>query len=469
MASSFKRPASKTPLTQSIIPKTPAWQRAWRPDTQALHTGYSSSAHQRSAAVPIYQGTSYVFDSAQHGADLFDYAQLGYIYARTGNPTVGVLEQRIAALEGGVLALALASGMAAIDVALGTLAAAGDEVLIASQLYGGTHMFITEVLQSRGVASRIVGKDDFDALAAAITPRTKAVFVESVGNPSGALTDLRRIANIAHAAGVALVVDNTVASPLQIRPFDWGADIVVHSATKVIGGHGNALGGVIVDGGRFDWAAHAERYPQFSTPEPAFRNTVYTERFPGLEFLMRARTALFRNTGAALPAHSAFLLLQGLETLAVRQDRITSNTRRVIAFLQQQAQVARIHHVSLADHPDHALAQRYLQGGGVPGILSFELRGGRHAAHQFYDALRLFLRLINIGDSKSLASIPAETTHYAMSDADLEQAGIAPGLVRLSVGIEHPDDLIDDLRQALAQVTHADAQTSGRESAALAN
>lgn len=458
MSSSHTPPAGKPPLTQAILPKTPAWQRAWRPETQALHTGYSSSAHQRSAAVPIYQSASYVFDNAQHGADLFDFEQLGYIYARTGNPTVGVLEQRVAALEGGALALAVASGMAAIDVALGTLAAAGDEVVVASQLYGGTHILITEVLQSRGVSSRIVAKDDFEGLATAINERTKAVFVESVGNPSGAIVDLQRIADIAHAAGVALVVDNTVASPLQIRPFDWGADIVVHSATKVIGGHGNAIGGLIVDGGRFDWAAHSERYPQFSTPEPAFRQTVYTERFPGLEFIMRARTALFRNTGAALAAHSAFLLLQGLETLAVRQDRITANTRRVIEFLQRQPQVERVHHVSLPDHPDHALAQRYLRGGGIPGIVSFELRGGRKAAHQFYDALRLFLRLLNIGDSKSLASIPAETTHSTLSDAELERAGIAPGLVRLSIGIEHPDDLIDDLRQALAQVEHVDAR-----------
>lgn len=456
-------------MTQPIVltPQTPEWQLAWRPDTQALHTGYASGKHQRSAAVPIYQSTSYAFDSAQHGADLFDFAELGYIYARTGNPTLGVLEQRIAALEGGAIAIAVASGMAAIDIALGTLAATGDEVLIASQLYGGTHKLITEVLKSRGVGSRIVGKDDFDALAAAISPRTKAVFVESVGNPSGALADLRRIADIAHAAGVALVVDNTVPSPLQLRPIDWGADIVIHSATKVIGGHGNAIGGVIVDSGRFDWSAHAARYPQFSTPEPALHNTVFTEKFPGLAFYARARTVLLRHTGAALAAHSAFLLLQGLETLALRQDRITANTRRVIGFLQQQPQVERIHHVSLPDHPDHALAQRYLQGGGVPGIVSFELRGGHVAARQFYDALRLFLRLVNIGDSKSLASIPAETTHHLLTDAELAQAGIAPGLVRLSIGIEHPDDLIDDLRHALAHATHVSSQAAPRADTAL--
>jgi len=434
-----------------------AYQRGWQPDTQALHAGYAGTDHRRSAAVPIYQTSSFVFDSAQHAAELFDLVQEGDVYSRTGNPTLAVLEQRIAALEGGSGALALASGMAAIDVALATLASAGDHVVIASQLYGGTHNFITQVLHTRGITSSIVAKDDFAALARAITPGTKAVFVESVGNPSGALADLQRLAAVAHEAGVALVVDNTVASPLQLRPFDWGADIVVHSATKVIGGHGSALGGLIVDSGRFDWAAHAARYPQFSTPEPAFHGVIYTEQFPGLAYIARARTVLLRNCGAALAPHSAFLLLQGLETLAVRQERIAANTRRVIAQLQQHPLVERIHHVSLASHPDHALARRYLRGGGLPGVVGFELRGGRAAARSFYDALRLFLRLVNIGDSKSLAAIPAETTHHLLSDAQLAQAGIAPGLVRLSIGIEHPDDLLADLQQALAQASNAPA------------
>lgn len=421
----------------------------WQQDTQALHAGYRGREQQRSAAVPIYQSSSFVFDSAEHAANLFGLVEEGEVYSRTANPTLAVLEQRVAALEGGQAALALASGMAAIDVALATLARAGDHVVVASQLYGGTHNFIAHVLASRGVQSTTVAKDDFEALRQAIGPCTKAVFVESVGNPSGGIADLRQLADISHAAGVALVVDNTVASPLLLRPFDWGADIIVHSATKAIGGHGNALGGLIVDSGRFDWRAHAQRYPQFSAPEPAYQGFVFTEKFPGLAFIARARAVLLRNCGAALAPHSAFLLLQGLETLALRQQRASSNTLAVIEFLQAHPLVERIHHASLAGHADQRLALRYLRGGLVPALLGFELRGGRAAARAFYDALGLFLRLVNIGDSKSLAAIPAETTHSLLSDEELRSAGIAPGLVRLSLGIEHPQDLLADLAQAL--------------------
>ncbi|MDR0225305.1 MAG: O-acetylhomoserine aminocarboxypropyltransferase/cysteine synthase [Burkholderiaceae bacterium] len=435
----------------------------WRQDTQALHAGYRGREQQRSAAVPIYQTSSFVFDSAQHGADLFGLVEEGEVYSRTANPTLAVLEQRVAALEGGVAALAVASGMAAIDVALATLASAGDHVVVASQLYGGTHNFIAHVLASRGVDSTVVDKNDFAALRQALGPRTRAVFVESVGNPSGGIADLARLADISHAAGVALVVDNTVASPLLLRPFDWGADIVVHSATKAIGGHGNALGGLIVDSGRFDWRAHAARYPQFSTPEPAYQGFVFTEKFPDRAYIARARAVLLRNCGAALAPHSAFLLLQGLETLALRQQRASSNTLAVIDFLQQHPEVERIHHAGLAGHADRGLAQRYLRGGLVPALLGFELRGGRPAARAFYDSLRLFLRLVNIGDSKSLAAIPAETTHSLLTDEALARSGIAPGLVRLSLGIEHPDDLLADLAQALA---HAAAATPRQRLAA---
>jgi O-acetylhomoserine (thiol)-lyase len=382
--------------------------------------------------VPIYQSTSFVFDSAQHGANLFGLVEEGDVYSRTANPTLAVLEQRIATLEGGVAALALASGMAAIDVALATLARAGDHVVVASQLYGGTHNFIA----SRGVQSTAVAKDDFEALRRAIGPRTKAVFVESVGNPSGGIADLRRLADISHAAGVALVVDNTVASPLLLRPFDWGADIIVHSATKAIGGHGNVLGGLIVDSGRFDWVAHAGRYPQFSAPEPAYQGFVFTEKFPD----------------------RAFLLLQGLETLGLRQERASRNTLAVIDFLQHHPLVERIHHASQPGHPDHVLARWQLRSEHVPALLGFELRGGRPAARAFYDALRLFLRLVNIGDSKSLAAIPAETTHSLLSDEELARVGIAPGLVRLSIGIEHPQDLLADLAQALERAATAVGQ-----------
>jgi O-acetylhomoserine (thiol)-lyase len=389
--------------------------------------------------VPIYQSTSFVFDSAQHGANLFGLVEEGDVYSRTANPTLAVLEQRIATLEGGVAALALASGMAAIDVALATLARAGDHVVVASQLYGGTHNFIAHVLASRGVQSTAVAKDDFEALRRAIGPRTKAVFVESVGNPSGGIADLRRLADISHAAGVALVVDNTVASPLLLRPFDWGADIIVHSATKAIGGHGNVLGGLIVDSGRFDWVAHAGRYPQFSAPEPAYQGFVFTEKFPDRAFI-------------------AFLLLQGLETLGLRQERASRNTLAVIDFLQHHPLVERIHHASQPGHPDHVLARWQLRSEHVPALLGFELRGGRPAARAFYDALRLFLRLVNIGDSKSLAAIPAETTHSLLSDEELARVGIAPGLVRLSIGIEHPQDLLADLAQALERAATAVGQ-----------
>ncbi|QIL81553.1 O-acetylhomoserine aminocarboxypropyltransferase/cysteine synthase [Diaphorobacter sp. HDW4A] len=426
----------------------------WHADTIVLHAGYNGHEHQRSAAVPIYQSTSYLFESAQQGADLFDLVEEGHIYARTGNPTQAVLEERIAQLEGGTAALAVASGMAAIDMAIATLAQAGDHVVVASQLYGGTQNLIAHVLKARGITSTLLHRNELAQLEQAFTPHTKAVFVESVANPSGNIADLAAIAAKAHAHGIAVIVDNTSATPLLIRPFDHGADIVVHSATKYIGGHGNVIGGVIVDGGRFDWGAHAERYPQFTTPEPAFHHFVITEKFPEFPFVARTRTVVLRNSGASLAALSSFLLLQGLETLALRLDRISHNTRELLDFLVQHPQVSRVSHVSLTTHPDHIHARRYLRGGHVPGLISFELYGGRDAARRFYDALSLFQRLVNIGDSKSLAAIPAETTHHLLTDDELQQAGIAPGLVRLSVGIEHPEDLISDLRQALQ---HADA------------
>lgn len=439
-------------MSQTAPGAAPADGSAWQADTVVLHTGYDGLQHQRAAAVPIYQTSSFVFEDAQQGADLFGLVEDGFVYARTGNPTQAVLEARIQALEGGTGALAVASGMAAIDIALSTLAQAGDHVVVASQLYGGSHNLIVRVLQGRGIASTVVDKDDRAALAAAIRPQTKAVFLESIGNPSGALADIAAIADLAHGQGVAVVVDNTAATPLLVRPLAHGADVVVHSATKYIGGHGNALGGLIVDGGRFDWAAHAGRYPQFSQPEPAFHGVVYTERYPALPFVARARTVALRNGGATLAAHSAFLLLQGLETLALRVERISANTLAVLQLLRSHPAVARVQHVVLPEHPDHAQALRQLPPGRVPGLLAFELHGGREAARVFYDALTLFLRLVNIGDSRSLAALPAETTHRLLTEAEQRRAGIAPGLVRLSIGIEHPDDLLADLAQALDQV-----------------
>lgn len=428
---------------------------AWRADTIVLHAGYNGHDHQRSAAVPIYQTTSFLFENAQQGADLFDLEEEGHIYARTGNPTQSVLEERVALLEGGTAALAVASGMAAIDMAFATLAQAGDHVVIASQLYGGTQNLIAHVLKARGISSTLLPRDQWSQLHQSFTAHTKAVFVESVANPSGDVADLELITRQAHAHGIAVIVDNTSATPLLVRPFDHGADIVVHSATKYIGGHGTAVGGLIVDGGRFDWAAQRERYPQFSTPEPAFHHFVITEKFPDFPFAARARTIALRNSGATLAAHTAFLLLQGLETLALRLDRVSSNTHELLDVLVQHPEVSSVSHVALTSHPDHASARRYLRGGHVPGLISFELQGGRDAARRFYDALRLFQRLVNIGDSKSLAAIPAETTHHLLSDEELRHAGISPGLVRLSVGIEHPEDLVADLRQALQHAAPA--------------
>lgn len=423
--------------------------RHWQPDTVVLHAGYQGLEHQRSAAVPIYQTTSFLFENAQQGADLFSLKEEGLVYARTGNPTQTVLEQRVAALEGGTAAVAVASGMAATDIALATIARAGDHIIVASGLYGGSHNLIVNILKGRGIDCTVLPQGDVNQVAAAITENTKAVFLESVGNPSGRVADLENIAKQAHAQGVAVVVDNTSATPLLIRPFEHGADIIVHSATKYIGGHGVAMGGLIVDGGRFDWQHNKNRYPTLTQPDPAYHSIDFSERFPEFPLVARARSVMLRNGGATLPANSSFLLIQGLETLPLRMERISSNTLEVIRFLTSHPLVEQVNHVSEPGHSDHAHAKRYLAEGRYPGMLSFSLHGGRPAAQRFYDALNLFQRLVNIGDSKSLAAIPAETTHSLMTDADLERSGIAPGLVRLSIGIEHPDDLIADLANAL--------------------
>jgi len=436
----------------------------WHPATRALHVGHVPDQHHRSAAVPIYQSSSFVFDDAAHARSLFALEQEGYLYSRTGNPTLSTLEQRIAALEGGVGALAVASGMAAIDYAVSALAQTGDHVIALTELYGGTYNFFRHLLPKRGVTASLIAKDDLAALERAIaanTKNTKAVFIESIGNPGAGLVDLDAVTAIAHRHGVAVIADNTVASPLMLRPLDHGVDIVVHSATKYIGGHGTTIGGLIVDGGRFDWAAHAERYPQFSAPDASYHGMQFTEAFGGQAYIAYARAILLRNLGAAMAPNSAFLLLQGLETLALRLRQIADNTRQVLDFLQTHPAVGRVHHPALPGHPDHALAKRYLKDGLVPGIVSFELTGGQAAARAFYDALNLFLRLVNIGDNKSLATLPAETTHRQLSVEQLAAIGIAPGLVRLSIGIEYVDDLIADLAQALeiaaSPVVHAKA------------
>ena len=421
----------------------------WKPETIAVHGGYSPDPTTRAVAVPIYQTVAYAFDDTQHGADLFDLKVQGNIYTRIMNPTTDVLEKRIAALEGGIGALALASGQAAITYAIQTIAEAGDNILASSALYGGTYNLFAHTLPQFGIQTRFADYRDPQAFAALIDERTKAVFVESIGNPRGNITDIEAIAKIAHAHGVPVIVDNTVATPYLQRSFDFGADIVVHSLTKYLGGHGTSLGGAIVDSGRFPWAEHKERFPRLNTPDVSYHGVVYTEALGPAAFIGRARVVPLRNMGAAISPFNAFQILQGIETLALRMDRINSNTLAVANYLQKHAKVAWVNYAALPDHPEHALVQKYLRGHGS-GVLTFGLPGGREAGARFLDALQLFTRLVNLGDAKSLATHPASTTHRQLDAAELEKAGVTLDTVRLSVGIEHIDDLLADLEQALA-------------------
>ena len=421
----------------------------WKPETIAVHGGYSPDPTTRAVAVPIYQTVAYAFDDTQHGADLFDLKVQGNIYTRIMNPTTDVLEKRIAALEGGIGALALASGQAAITYAIQTIAEAGDNILASSALYGGTYNLFAHTLPQFGIQTRFADYRDPQAFAALIDDRTKAVFVESIGNPRGNITDIEAIAKIAHSHGVPVIVDNTVATPYLQRSFDFGADIVVHSLTKYLGGHGTSLGGAIVDSGRFPWAEHKERFPRLNTPDVSYHGVVYTEALGPAAFIGRARVVPLRNMGAAISPFNAFQILQGIETLALRMDRINSNTLAVANFLQKHAKVAWVNYAALPDHPEHALVQKYLRGQGS-GVLTFGLPGGREAGARFLDALQLFTRLVNLGDAKSLATHPASTTHRQLDAAELEKAGVTLDTVRLSVGIEHIDDLLADLEQALA-------------------
>ncbi len=421
----------------------------WKPETIAVHGGYSPDPTTRAVAVPIYQTVAYAFDDTQHGADLFDLKVQGNIYTRIMNPTTDVLEKRITALEGGIGALALASGQAAITYAIQTIAEAGDNILASSALYGGTYNLFAHTLPQFGIQTRFADYRDPQAFAALIDERTKAVFVESIGNPRGNITDIEAIAKIAHAHGVPVIVDNTVATPYLQRSFDFGADIVVHSLTKYLGGHGTSLGGAIVDSGRFPWAEHKARFPRLNTPDVSYHGVVYTEALGPAAFIGRARVVPLRNMGAAISPFNAFQILQGIETLALRMDRINSNTLAVANYLQKHAKVAWVNYAALPDHPEHALVQKYLRGHGS-GVLTFGLPGGREAGARFLDALQLFTRLVNLGDAKSLATHPASTTHRQLDEAELEKAGVTLDTVRLSVGIEHIDDLLADLEQALA-------------------
>jgi O-acetylhomoserine (thiol)-lyase len=419
-----------------------------RPETIAVHGGYTPDPTTKSVAVPIYQTTSYAFDSAQHGADLFDLKVQGNIYTRIMNPTSDVLEKRIAELEGGIGALALASGSAAVTYALMTIAEQGDNIVSSAALYGGTYNLFAHTLPQFGIEVRFADHRDPAAFERLIDSRTKAVFCESIGNPLGNVTDFGAIAAIAHRHGVPLIVDNTVPSPYLCRPFEHGADIVVHSLTKYLGGHGNSIGGVLVDSGKFPWAEHKARFRRLNEPDVSYHGVVYTEALGPAAYIGRARVVPLRNMGAAISPFNSFLILQGVETLAVRMDRICDNALAVARFLAQHPAVSWVNYAGLADHPDHALVQRYM-GGRASGILTFGVKGGRAAGEKFLDALKLVIRLVNIGDARSLATHPASTTHRQLSPEELAKAGVSEDMVRLSIGIEHIEDLKEDLDQAL--------------------
>ena len=418
-------------------------------ETIAVHGGYSPEPTTKAVAPPIYQTTSYAFDSTQHGADLFDLKVAGNIYTRIMNPTTDVLEKRVAEMEGGIGGLALASGMAAITYAIMTIAEAGDNIVTSSTLYGGTYNLFAHTLPRYGIEVRFADYREPDSFAKLIDNRTKALFCESVGNPLGNVTDFEKLADLAHANGVPLIVDNTVPTPYLCRPFEHGADIVVHALTKYLGGHGNSIGGCIVDSGKFPWAQHKTRFARLNEPDISYHGVVYTEALGPAAYIGRARVVPLRNMGAAISPFNSFLILQGIETLHLRMDRICENALAVAKQLQAHPQVSWVNYAGLPEHKDHALVQKYMDG-KASGIVSFGIKGGREAGAKFIDALKLVVRLVNIGDAKSLACHPATTTHRQLSPEELAKAGVSEDLVRLSIGIEHIDDLMEDIEQALA-------------------
>jgi len=420
-----------------------------RIETLAVHAGYSPDPTTKAVAVPIYQTTSYAFDSAQHGADLFDLKVPGNIYTRIMNPTNDVLEKRVAAMEGGIAGLAFASGMAAITASIQTICEAGDNIVTSSALYGGTYNLFAHTLPQWGIEARFADYRDPKSWEKAIDNKTKAVFCESVGNPLANVVDFEPLAAIAHAHGAPLIVDNTVPTPYLCRPFAHGADIVVHALTKYLGGHGNSIGGVLIDSGNFPWAEHKAKFKRLNEPDVSYHGVVYTEALGAAAYIGRARVVPLRNTGGALSPFNAFLVLQGIETLAVRMDRICDNAMRVAEHLKASKQVAWVNYPGLKDHPDRRLVDKYM-GGRASGILSFGIKGGRAAGAKFIDALKLITRLVNIGDAKSLATHPASTTHRQLGADELAKAGVSEDMVRLSIGIEHVDDLVEDIDQALA-------------------
>ena len=422
-------------------------------ETIAVHGGYTPDPTTKAVAVPIYQTVAYAFDNTQHGADLFDLKVAGNIYSRIMNPTNGVLEARVAAMEGGIGALAVASGMAAIAYAIQTITETGDNIVSASTLYGGTYTLFAHTFPQMGIEVRFADAKDPASFGKLIDARTKAVYCESVGNPLGNVTDIAALAAVAHAAGVPLIVDNTVPSPYLCRPFEHGADIVVHSLTKYLGGHGTTIGGAIVDSGKFPWADHKARFKRLNEPDVSYHGVVYTEALGAAAYIGRARVVPLRNMGAALSPMNAFQILQGIETLALRMDRICENALKVANYLSSHPKVGWLNYAGLSDHADHALVQKYM-GGRASGLISFGLKAtdSLEAGARFQDALQLFTRLVNIGDAKSLACHPATTTHRQLNAAEMAKAGVKPDMVRLSIGIEHIDDLIADLDQALAAV-----------------
>jgi O-acetylhomoserine (thiol)-lyase len=429
----------------------PPIRKTMKLETIAVHGGYSPDPTTKAVAVPIYQTTSYAFDSTQHGADLFDLKVQGNIYTRIMNPTQDVLEKRVAELEGGIAGLALASGQSAITYSILTIAEAGDNIVSAATLYGGTYNLFAHTFPQIGIQVRFADHREPASFEKLIDGKTKAIYAETIGNPLGNITDIEKLAEIAHRHGIPLIVDNTVPTPYLLRPIEFGADIVVHSLTKYLGGHGNSIGGVIVDSGKFPWAEHKERFRRLNEPDVSYHGVVYTEALGPAAFIGRARVVPLRNTGAAISPFNAFLILQGIETLALRMDRITENTIKIAEYLKGHRKVKWVNYAGLPEHKDHALAKKYL-GGKPSGILTFGVEGGSAGGAKFQDALQLFTRLVNIGDAKSLACHPASTTHRQLNPEELAKAGVTEDTVRLSIGIEHIDDLKADLDQALAAV-----------------
>ncbi|TXH71820.1 MAG: O-acetylhomoserine aminocarboxypropyltransferase/cysteine synthase [Thiothrix sp.] len=420
-------------------------------ETLSIHAGYETDPTTKSVAVPIYQTVAYEFDNAQHGADLFNLVVPGNIYTRIMNPTNDVLEKRVAALEGGIAALAVSSGMAAINYAILTIAEAGDNIVTTPQLYGGTYTLFAHMLPKQGIEVRFAENDSPEAISKLIDAKTKAVYCETIGNPAGNIVDIEAIANAAHQHGVAVIVDNTVATPILCNPIDYGADIVVHALTKYIAGHGTSIGGIIVDSGKFPWAQHKERYPTLTNPEPAYHGLVYTDALGPAAYIGRARTVPLRNTGSALSPFNAFLILQGIETLGLRMERHCDNALAVAKYLQAHPKVEWVNFAGLDNDKYHALAKKYFNGKPA-SLLTFGIKGGFDAGVKFYDQLQLIKRLVNIGDAKSLACHPASTTHRQLTEDEQIRAGVRPETIRISVGIEHISDIIADLEQAFAAV-----------------